>query len=103
MGTIKEALMWAEDILIFYCGWTKLTEHPDEPGNPSLQRPHKNHYHNRHLMIPSVVFLLQLMDGILSSDYSHVFVLFLLIFSWLGLGSWIDEVDSIMAKIMSIC
>ena len=66
--------------------WIKLTDQADERGNPSLcGPPQKSLPLNKHLIIPSLFFLLSLIDGILSTDYRHLFKLFLLIFlGWVG-------------------
>jgi len=64
---------------IRYSAWTKLTEHPGERGNPSLQGSQKSFPLNRYLIMPSL-FLLRLIDGTLSTDHCHVFKLFLIIF-----------------------
>jgi len=65
-----------------------------------FRAPQKSLPLNRHLIILSP-FLLRLMDGILTTDYCHIFKLFLLIFlGWVG--GCIEEVDNFIAKIMNV-
>jgi len=67
-----------------YCAWTKINRSPGERGSLSLPHPQQLLPLNTNLMIPSI-FLLSLMDNILSSVYYHVFKLSSIIFlGWVG-------------------